>query len=191
MTASAVRSHTFRRPPAGGPHVARPLTSGSGFGTRGEPEPTAAPVVVGVDGTASGIAATHTAVSLASDLGAPLVLVSVRQWPSSTLGEPYYQRRLDAELAAANRDLSAALAIAEAAGVPATTETLHGAPARQLSELARYRRARLIVLGPRRTRIGRSVSRRVVRTSDRPVVVAGTASQQMVLRFDRNARLSP
>jgi nucleotide-binding universal stress UspA family protein len=191
MTASAVRSHTFRRPPAGGPHVTRPLTSGARYGIRGEPEPAAAPIVVGIDGTASGIAATHTGVLLASDLGAPLVLVSVRRWPSSTLGEPYYQRRLDAELAAADRELSEAVAIAEAAGVPASTEILHGAPARVLRELARHRRARLVVLGPRRTRIGRSVSRRVIRTSDRPVVVAGTASEQMVLRFDRNARLSP
>jgi len=191
MTASAVRSHTFRRPPAGGPHVARPLTSGGRYGIRGEPEPAAAPIVVGVDGTASGIAATRTAVSLARELGAPLVLVSVRQWPSSTLGEPYYQRRLDAELAAASRELSAALAIAEAAGVPASTEILHGAPARQLEELARHRRARVVVVGPRRRRLGRSVSRRVIRSSERPVVVAGTASQQMVPRFDRNARLSP
>ena len=163
MTATAVRSHTSRRMPASP-------------GIRAERETGAAPIIVGVDGTASGVAATHTAASLASELGAPLVLVSVRQWPSSTLGEPYYQRRLDAELSAAKRELSAALATAEAAGVPASTEILHGAPARQLSELARYRRARLIVLGPKRTRIGRSVSRRVIRTSDRAVVVAGTAS---------------
>lgn len=174
MTASAVRNHTFRRRPAGGPHVTRPLTSGGRYGIRGEPEPAAAPIVVGVDGTASGIAATRTAVSLASELGAPLVLVSVRQWPSSTLGEPYYQRRLDAELAAADRELSKAVAIAEAASVPASTEILHGAPGRQLSELARHRRARLIVLGPRRRRLGRSVSRGVVRSSDRPVIMAGT-----------------
>jgi nucleotide-binding universal stress UspA family protein len=139
-----------------------------------EPEPAAAPIVVGVDGTASGIAATRTATSLASDLGAPLVLVSVRRWPSSTLGEPYYQRRLDEELASANRELSRASAIAESAGVSASTEILEGSPARQVRELARHRRARMIVLGPRRRRLGRSVSRQVIRTSDRPVAVAGS-----------------
>ena len=164
MTATAVRSHTSHRMPA----------SHGRHGIRAERETSAAPIIVGVDGTASGIAATHAAVSLARDLAAPLVLVSVRKWPSSTLGEPYYQRRLDAELAAADRELTAALAIAEAAGVPASTEILHGAAARQLRELARHRGARLVVLGPRRTRIGKSVSRGVVRTSDRPVVVAGT-----------------
>jgi nucleotide-binding universal stress UspA family protein len=119
------------------------------------------------------MAATRTAASLAGDLGAPLVLVSVRQWPSSTLGEPYYQRRLDAELAAADRELSAAVEIAEAEGISVSTEVLEGSPAKRVSELARDRRARLIVLGPPRRRAGRSVSHRLIRASDRPVLVAG------------------
>jgi nucleotide-binding universal stress UspA family protein len=39
-------------------------------------------------------------------------------------------------------------------------------------EFARSRRARLLVVGSRRRRFGRSISRRVIRASDRPVVVA-------------------
>src|SRR3954466_7875020 len=141
MTASAVLERTVRRAPAGNrgsparpARVARRSVSAD-VGRR------PAPIVVGVDGTESGIAATRTAASMAGELGAPLVLVSVRQWPSSTLGEPYYQRRLDAELAAADRELAAAVEIAEAEGVSVSTEVLEGSPAKRVSELARQRRA--------------------------------------------------
>ena len=132
-----------------------------------------APVVAAVDTSASGAAAAGTAISLARRLGAPVVFVYVRRGPSSALGEPYYQRRLDAEIAAAKRALGAALAAAKIAGVAATGEELHGSPARRLAEFARLRGARLVVLGSRRRRFGRSVSRSVIRAADRPVLVAG------------------
>jgi nucleotide-binding universal stress UspA family protein len=88
------------------------------------------------------------------------------------LGEPYYQRRLDAGMATGRRVLSAALAVADQAGVPATGEVLEGRPARRVLEFARLRDARLVVLGSRRRLLG-GVSRRVIRSADRPVVVAG------------------
>lgn len=132
-----------------------------------------APVVAAVDASASGAAAARTAISLARRLGAPLVFVYVRRGPSSSLGEPYYQRRLDAEMAAAKRALGAALAAAERAGVAASGEELDGSPARRVVEFARLRGARLVVLGSRRRRFGRSVSRSVIRAADRPVLVAG------------------
>jgi nucleotide-binding universal stress UspA family protein len=137
------------------------------------PEREDAPVVAAVDASASGAAAARTAIAAAGRLGAPVVFVYVRRGPSSLLGEPYYQRRLDAEMAAAKRTLGAALAAAERAGVAASGEELDGSPARRLLEFARLRGARLVVLGSRRRRFGRSVSRSVIRAADRPVLVAG------------------
>jgi nucleotide-binding universal stress UspA family protein len=174
MTATAVRTHT-RAPTDDRRSAARPARTARRSASPA-PQRNSAPIIVGVDGTDSGIAATRTAASLAGDLGAPLVLVSVRQWPSSTLGDPYYQRRLDAELEAADRELSEAAEIAEAEGVAVSTEVLEGSPAKRVGELARHRRARMIVLGPPRRRVGRSVSHRLIRTSDRPVVVADAAA---------------
>jgi nucleotide-binding universal stress UspA family protein len=135
-----------------------------------------APVVAAVDASASGAAAARTAIAAAGRLGAPIVFVYVRRGPSSILGEPYYQRRLDAEIFAAKRALGAALAAAERAGVAASGEELAGSPARRLVEFARLRGARLVVLGSRRRRFGRSVSRSVIRAADRPVLVAGTSA---------------
>jgi nucleotide-binding universal stress UspA family protein len=140
------------------------------------PEREDAPVVAAVDASASGAAAGRTAISAAERLGAPVVFVYVRRGPSSILGEPYYQRRLDAEMAVAKRALGAALAAAERAGVAASAEELDGSPARRLVEFARLRGARLVVLGSRRRRFGRSVSRSVIRAADRPVLVAGVTA---------------
>jgi hypothetical protein len=86
----------------------------------------AAPVVVAVDDSPCADDATRTAVRLARDLAAPLVFVYVRRGPSSALGEPYYQRRLDAEMRKARRALDRAIALAAKAGVPATDEELAG-----------------------------------------------------------------
>lgn len=133
-----------------------------------------APIVAAVDASSSGAAAAQEAVAIAKRLGAPVVFVYVRRGPSSMLGETYYQRRLDAELARAEIALGDALAEAEQAGVAASGEVLEGPPARRLVEFAHARAARLVVLGPRRRRLfRRSVSRRVVRAADRPVMVAG------------------
>jgi nucleotide-binding universal stress UspA family protein len=134
-----------------------------------------APIVAGVDGSASGQVATEAAVSMAWRLSAPVVFVYVRRGPSSMLGEPYFQRRLDAEILAGKRALGIALTVAERAGVTASGEQLAGNPARRLVEFARLRGARMLVTGSRRRRFGRSVSRRVIADSDRPVLVTGSA----------------
>lgn len=136
-----------------------------------------APIVAAVDASASGAAAARTAIPMAQRLGAPVVFVYVRDGPSSILGEPYYQRRLDFETAAAKSALGDALAAAERAGVAATGEVLDGVPAKRLVEFADHRAARLVVLGPpRRRRFRRSVSRRVIRAAHRPVMVAGATA---------------
>ena len=138
--------------------------------------PDAAPIVVAVDTSRAAAAAVQAGVRLAKDLAAPVVFVYVRRGPSSALGEPYFQRRLDAEMASGRRALTDALAVAEEVGVPATGEQLAGGPARRVVEFARLRAARLVVLGSRQRRLRRDLARGVIRTADRPVLVAGCAA---------------
>jgi len=135
-----------------------------------------APIVVAVDGSRATEAAAQSGARLVRELGAPLVFVYVRRGPWSGLGAPYYQRRLDAEVSAGGRALDRALAVAERAGVSASAEQLAGNPARRVVEFARLRGASLVVLGSRRRRLGRSVSRAVIRGGDRPVLVAARAA---------------
>lgn len=165
ITSTDARPHFRRRfaTSRSGAETSRPLRS----------ESDAAPIVVAVDNSRAAAAAVRAAVRLAQELTAPLVFVYVRRGPSSALGEPYYQRRLDAEMRAGGRALDDALAVAQRAGVPATGEQLAGNPARRVVEFARLRGARLVVLGSRRSRLGRSVSRNVIRDADRPVLVPG------------------
>jgi nucleotide-binding universal stress UspA family protein len=157
-------------------HFPRPLLlapSGAEAFRPAPAQPEAAPIVVAVDNSRAAAAAVHAGVRLAKDLAAPVVFVYVRRGPSSALGEPYYQRRLDAELASGRWALTNALTVAEEAGVPATGEQLAGTPARRVVEFARLRGARLVVVGSRQRRLRRGVAKGVIRTADRPVVVAG------------------
>jgi nucleotide-binding universal stress UspA family protein len=161
-------------------HLRRPLDvapSRAGALRRAPAQPEAAPIVVAVDNSRAAAVAAQAGVRLAKDLAAPVVFVYVRRGPSSALGDPYYQRRLDAEMASGDRALTDALAVAEEAGVPATGEQFAGNPARRIVEFAQLRGARLVVLGSRQRRLRRGVARGVIRTADRPVLVAGrTAS---------------
>jgi nucleotide-binding universal stress UspA family protein len=136
------------------------------------PQTRAAPIVVAVDGSAESGAAVETAVRLGAGMDAPLVFVYVRRGPAGFLGAPVYQRRLTAAMARARRVLDRALRAAACAGVAAEGEILEGSPRKRILELARDRGARLVVVGRRRRRLGRSVSSAVVRTARRPVVVA-------------------
>ena len=141
--------------------LARPLSRGP-----------RAPVIAAVDGSSTGLDSARTGARLARALGAPLVLAYVRKGPPAWLGDPYFQRRLDAEVNAAHRALDAASAVAEREGVAAGTVILEGSPARRIREFANHRGARFVVVGSRRRRFTQSVSARVVRQSPRPVVVA-------------------
>jgi nucleotide-binding universal stress UspA family protein len=156
--------------------VRRPLGARSGSDICHPPQPQRdeAAIVVALDGSGAAAAAIQTAVRLARDFAAPLVFVYVRRGPSSALGEPYHQRRLDHEMRTGRRTLNDAVALAERAGVPATAEQLAGHPAGRVVEFARIRGARLVVLGSRHQRLGRSVSREVIPSADRPVIVAAS-----------------
>jgi nucleotide-binding universal stress UspA family protein len=131
-----------------------------------------APIIAAIDGSPSGWSASDTAVRLAVELNAPLTFVYVRRGPAGFLGTPVFERRLTRKMAEARRVLDDALRGAAHAGVEAEGEILEGSPPKRIVEFARDRSARLIVIGSRRRRLGRSVSRAIVRASPKPVLVA-------------------
>lgn len=135
------------------------------------------PIVAAVDGSAASRAAIGEAIRLAGELSAPIVFVYVRRGPAGVFGAPVYQRRLTTEMARARRVLDMALAAADSGGVPAEGEILEGSPRRRISEFARDRSARLIVVGSRARRLGQSVSTGVIRSAGRPVIVARSIPQ--------------
>ena len=148
------------------------LAGSNHLGATPAPEYGAAPIVAAVDGSSESRAAIDTAVQLAGELKAPIVFVHVRRGPDGFLGAPIYQRRLSAEIERARRVLNSALGAAARAGVEAEGEILEGSPRRRIAEFARHRGARIVVVGSRRHKVGRSVSAGVVRAAGRPVVVA-------------------
>jgi nucleotide-binding universal stress UspA family protein len=131
-----------------------------------------APIVAAVDGSEASRAAMVEAVRVAGELSAPIVFVYVRRGPAGFLGAPVYQRRLTSEMARARRVLDRALAFASRAGVQAEGAILEGSPRRRITEFARDRGARLIVVGSRARKLRHSVSAAVIRAAERPVIVA-------------------
>ena len=127
----ALRTHLHERPTASQEAALRPPR----------------PIVVAVDGSAEGEAATAEAIASARELGAPVVIVYVRRGPWTIWGRPFYQRRLERSLRTAREALAAAAAQATAAGVEVQTEILEGRPARRIAEFARDRDAQLVVVG--------------------------------------------
>jgi nucleotide-binding universal stress UspA family protein len=138
----------------------------------GGPLPALAPIVAAVDNSASSQAAIDAGVALARELSARLLFAYVRRGPASFLGEPVYQRRLTKKTKEAREALAHALRAAEVAGVEAEGTILEGSPWRRIVELAQDRAARMVVVGRRRRRLRRSVSRPVARGARRPVLVA-------------------
>ena len=133
---------------------------------------TVAPIVAAVDDSAASRAAIGEAVRVAGELDAPITFVHVRRGPAAFFGAPVYQRRLSKEMADARRVVDRALAIAEDAGVASEGEILEGSPRRRITEFARDRGARLIVVGSRGRKLRLSVSTGVIRGAGQPVVVA-------------------
>lgn len=135
------------------------------------------PIVAAIDSSTAGGHAIDAAVRLAAKLNAPLTFVYVRRGPPGFLGTPVFERRLARKMAEARRVIDGALRGAAQAGVLAEGEILEGSPRKRIIEFAGDRSARLIVIGSRGRRLGRSVSRAVVRAARRPVLVAlGTTS---------------
>jgi nucleotide-binding universal stress UspA family protein len=146
------------------------------------PQSSVAPIVAAVNDSAASPAAVETAVRLGAAVGAPVLFVYVRRGPAGFLGAPSYQRRLTAAMARGRRVLARALLAAAWGGVAAEGEILEGSPRKRILEFARDRGARMVVLGRRRRRLGRSVSGAVVRAARRPVVVAPTGQRRSSAR---------
>jgi len=132
-----------------------------------------APIVAAVEPHTAHVTA-DTAARLARELGAPLVFVTVRPHLSAVLGSPYYERRLTRDLFRSRKALDTALATASQRGVMSYGDIVEGDAAREIVDFARARNAQLLVVGARRRRFAPSVSRRVIDTSERPVVVAAS-----------------
>jgi nucleotide-binding universal stress UspA family protein len=130
------------------------------------------PIVAAIDESSASKGVVETAVKLAAELNASLVFVYVRRGPPGFLGRPFFQRNLTAKMTRARRSLDRALRVAAQAGVDAEGEILEGAPRKRILQLASDRDARLIVVGSRRRRFSRNVSRGVLRAAEWPVVVA-------------------
>jgi nucleotide-binding universal stress UspA family protein len=111
-------------------------------------------------------------IAWASRLRAPLVFVFVRRAAPAALGDPYRGRHDKRETLVGRRVLDAAVGAAAKAVLHASGEMIEGPPARRLLEFARLRAARLLIVGHRRRRWGRSIARRVLQGADRPVLVS-------------------
>jgi len=127
----------------------------------------AAPIIAAVDGSAPSEAAIETAVRLADEMKTRIVFVYVRPRPAGFLGAPVYKRRLTAKMKKGRRVLDRALRFAARAGVIAEGALLEGAPGRRIAEFAGDRDARLVVVGSRRRKLGRSICCAVVRAAGR------------------------
>ena len=130
-----------------------------------------APIVAAIDGSTAGWHATDAAVRLALELNAPLTFVYVRSGPAGFFGTPVFERRLTTKMLEARRVIDLALLGAARSGIEAEGEILEGSPRKRIVQFASDRSAQLIVIGSRRRRLGRSVSRAVVRAARRPVLV--------------------
>ena len=130
-----------------------------------------APVVAAVEsGTARATA--EVAAQVAHELKAPLTFIHVRPRPSTIVGRVRSQRHSVRALFRAHRALDIALPVATRWGVIARGEVVDGDPVDELVKVATGHEARLLVVGSRRRRFKRSVSRGVLETSAVPVVVA-------------------
>ena len=123
-------------------------------------------VIVGYDGSAGSRAALEHAAATAGAEGCVFVVHAFPQ-PPRWLGEPYYQRRLDAALAKAESTMSE-LRVGEGGPLDRVAwepEIIAGDPATVLASVASARRAHEIVVGTGR------VARSLARLAESPVTV--------------------
>jgi nucleotide-binding universal stress UspA family protein len=141
-------------------------------------------ILIATDGSSGGHEAVEQGLALAATTGAEATLVYVRKPPLPIVGDACYQRVLSVTLTRARQIVDEAAARASELGVEAEREILEGDAAEQIVRLASLRNADIIVVGSRAlgaiagTLLG-SVSRSVVHTANRPVlVVNGRPSKQ-------------
>jgi nucleotide-binding universal stress UspA family protein len=114
----------------------------------------------------------EVAARLARELKAPLTFIHVRPCPTAIASSVRSERQSIRALFRAHSALDVALPVATQLGVAAQGEIVDGNPVDELVKVAIRRKARLLVVGSRRRRLKRSVSRGVLQTSAVPVVIA-------------------
>jgi nucleotide-binding universal stress UspA family protein len=135
-------------------------------------------ILIGTDGSAGAAAAVEDGVALASETGAEVVFVTVRH-DAPLLGDPAYQRHLTQQLQRARAALDEAEAEADRRGVPHDSEIVEGDAVACIVEIARHRKADLVIVGSRghgaftSALIG-SVSRELLSRSPVPVMIVRT-----------------
>jgi nucleotide-binding universal stress UspA family protein len=133
-------------------------------------------ILIATDGSPGARAAVERGLDLAEDTDADVIFLAVRRPPVPVFGDPYWQHAITNELARLRPALAEATAEAEARGIGVDYDLLEGDAAEEILRLARSRDVDLIVMGSRgfgpvKSAILGSVSNRVLRESDRPVVV--------------------
>jgi nucleotide-binding universal stress UspA family protein len=133
-------------------------------------------ILIATDGSPGAKLAVEEGLDLAEQTGASVLFVAAQQPPLPVFGDPYWQRAVTSELARLRPAVKEAVAEAEARGIDADYELLEGDAAERILDLARSRDVDLIVIGSRGlgavvSAIVGSVSRRVLRDADRPVLV--------------------
>jgi len=135
-------------------------------------------IVVGYDGSSEAEAALSAAATRAGE-GGTVVAVYATEPPSNWLDTPYYARAVEMRRERAARVFEE-LGRLELADVTVEAEVADGPVPEALAEVARLRDADEIAVGSRRLGWLRgalgSVSRRVLRIADRPVVVVPRVS---------------
>ncbi len=141
-------------------------------------------ILIATDGSAGGREAVEQGLALAAATDARATLVYVRKPPLPIVGDACYQRVLSVTSRHARQIVEDAAARATELGVEAEHEVLEGDAAERIVEFARLCDSDVIVVGSRAlgsiagTLLG-SVSRTVVDTADRPVlVVTGRLSER-------------
>ncbi|MEP7334535.1 MAG: universal stress protein [Actinomycetota bacterium] len=133
-------------------------------------------ILIATDGSVGAQAAVEEGLDLASETGADVLFVAIRQPPYPILGDPYWQQSLSNELARLRPALKDAVERANSRGIHADYDLLEGDPAERILDLAGSRDVDLIVIGSRglgsvASAILGSVSKRVLHDADRPVLV--------------------
>jgi nucleotide-binding universal stress UspA family protein len=134
-------------------------------------------ILIATDGSTGAGHALEAGLSLATEVGAEVVVAYVRQPASSFLGAPYYQDVITEEARHSNAVITDAKLYAAPYDVEVDYEVVEGDPVEAILALARVRDVDLIVVGSRglgavRTLVLGSVSTGILHQADRPVLVA-------------------
>lgn len=136
-------------------------------------------ILIATDGSSGAGHALEQGLELASQVGADVVVVYVRQSPMSFLGAPYYQDVITEEAQHARGVITDAKLYASRYDVDVDYEVVEGDSVEAILSIARSRDVDLIVVGSRglggiTSLVLGSVSNAVLHHADRPVMVAKT-----------------